>query len=343
MYFSIDELNESQLKRYVHVENIMIFTEHFVEIKNAIKHEHQRAKLNNYEKKPRNILISGPSGAGKSAIVEWYRDKHPRWVETTETEEVSKVPVLYISLPDDKNPRAAPRAILKSLGVPDRKSSETRAELNASFRYFAKECGVEVIIIDEIHNAFKAGTSGEVVRVATWLKTLINDTKIPLVLVGLQKECETLIKMESELETRFSLRFNLNFYSQETFSEWLSVLDSLDEKLPFEELSNLADGETGLRLLLASEGRFSYLMDRIIRPAAQLAIYENTPHMTMLQMFTVSKNELGFPLEKHPLNELKVPLSKLIRKNKSVKNDEIKLSKIEQNQGVKYSTGGNTL
>ena len=222
--FDLDLLSSDQAQKYKEIEDFRVMTDSFLEITKTIKHQHARSKLLNYKQRPKSVLVTGPSGAGKSAIVEYYRDHFPKQEDSNEEGEITKVPVLYISLPDDKNVKAAPRAILEVLGSPKRKVSETRNELNRAFYGLAKECGVELIIIDELHNAFKAGSEKEVSKIAFWLKTLINDAKIPLILVGLKNECERLITLEEELETRIHYRFHLEFYNQERLSIFLAIL-----------------------------------------------------------------------------------------------------------------------
>lgn len=338
MIFNFKDLDEEQQIRYKEVENVLVFTEEFSRIDSEIKHQHERSKHMNYTKKPKNIMIMGPSGVGKSAIVEYYRDKYPARDDKDEYGEITKVPVLYLSLPDDKNVKAAPRAILKALGEPDRKSTESRSDLNIAFKALARDCGVEVIIIDEVHNAYKAGTNKELVLAANWFKTLINDTKIPMVLVGLNTECKKLLSLDSELETRFQHKFELSFYSPENFNEWLSLLESLDEKLPFPESSNLCSEDISIRLFSASEGRISYLMDRIIRPASQLAIFEEAKFVTLDHMFRASQGQLNFLDSENPLNGVLVPLKKVITKVNKSKEDGIPQHEANSSQGFNYST-----
>lgn len=309
--FDLEGLSEEQMNRLKQVSELTIFTERFIKIYKAIKQQHGLSVLKKFKSRANNIMIYGPSGAGKSTIVEYYRDKHPeRHVESDEKIVTSK-PVLYVSLPNDKNPKAAPRAILHSLGAPPRRSTETASELNAAFKDLAEKTGVEVIIIDEWHNAFKGGTKNDILRAATWVKTLINDTKRLVVLVGLEEECNKLLEMDSEVETRFPRRFKLDFYDQNSLDEWLAILDSIDEKLPFPKLSNLSDRELGIRLLIASEGRLSYLMERIIQPAAYNAIFEETDYITIDQLFEAAREHLEIPDNNNPLNLAEVPLESL--------------------------------
>lgn len=311
MNFDLTELDKEQTERLLEVSNLTVFTERFSDIYKAIKNQHSLSVLNNFKSRANNIMIYGPSGAGKSTIVEYYRDKYPEREIETEDKSFSSKPVLYVSLPNDKNPKAAPRAILHSLGAPPRRSTESASELNAAFKDLAEKTGVEVIIIDEWHNAFKGGTKNDIVRAATWVKTVINDTKRLVVLVGLEDECKTLLDMDPEVETRFPRRFKVDFYDENSFSQWLALLDSIDEKLPFSKRSNLADQELAVRLLIAAEGRLSYLMERIIQPAAYTAIFEDTDYITIDQLFEASQKHLELPDNKNPLNLASVPLESL--------------------------------
>lgn len=138
---------------------------------------------------------------------------------------------------------------------------------------FAKECEVELVILDEFQHVIDRDLNTILDATADWLKHCINISGKPFILMGMPY-CDLILKANAQLERRFPMRVSLEPFGWETEAEQVefkSFLRHLDEKLPFPVRSNLCLDETAFRLYCATNGYVGYLM-KLVRGAAHLAI-----------------------------------------------------------------------
>lgn len=136
-----------------------------------------------------------------------------------------------------------------------------------------KDCGVELIILDEFQHFIDSDSNVVLVNISNWLKDLINATEKPVVLVGMPHS-EVVLTANPQLERRFSMRESLEPFGWNTSikqGEFRSFLKHLDRRLPFPKLSNLASGELSFRIYCATDGLIGYVM-KLVRRAAILAV-----------------------------------------------------------------------
>lgn len=305
-HMSLDE-------KRTHLNQFVVMTKQIHEIYEDIKIAREEAVFCGYKEQPDSVLIIGESGAGKSKIIEYYLSKYPRRTEKDKDGQRDIIPVLYAKLPDDTNPKAAPTEILRALHEPERyisragKEEETltfkgyRNDLNDMFWKLAAKCEIELIIIDEFHNAFRKNTDSARRDAAFWIKTLINQTGIPVVLMGLP-HCQSLLEEFSELGNRFPICHRLPEYSLETIREWLLFLKKVDEQLPFEQFVGLKDPELALRLLCITRGSITNLMKKLIRPAARMALRRDEDTITREALLSTAEKMFNIPQSQNPLS-----------------------------------------
>jgi hypothetical protein len=135
------------------------------------------------------------------------------------------------------------------------------------------DCGVEIIILDEFQHFIDSDSNAVLVNVSNWLKDLINETRKPVVLVGMPHS-EVVLRANPQLERRFSMRESLEPFGWNTSAkrdEFKSFLKHLDRHLPLPKRSNLSDHETAFRIYCATNGFIGYVM-KLVRRAAIMAI-----------------------------------------------------------------------
>ena len=117
---------------------------------------------------------------------------------------------------------------------------------------------MELLILDEFQH-FQDRDSHKVLRtVSDWLKLLMDETGIPIVLVG----CLTHIQFldadgNEQLQRRFGGRIELEAFRYNTSKErqdFRRFLNVIDEKLPLAEKSDLADPSIALCIFEATNG-----------------------------------------------------------------------------------------
>lgn len=300
----IDEIVKDRIRK---IESYCVITHQIKDIINDMKEQRELAKTIGYSEQPNSILVIAETGMGKTKLIKEYLQKNQPYVDKSEEGERTIAPVLSVSLPDDRGSRAAPMAILRQLGD-DLYNKGTRLELNDRFEDMAKSCGVELIIIDEFQNAIESGTDKVVYKVADWLKTIINRTNIPVVILGMPW-AQDVLSVNSQLESRFPIKHHIKMYGKDNFADWIKFLIKLDKNLPFNEPIGLKDPALAFRLLAISNGKIGALMKNVIRPAARRAAFEGLDSVPISYMLESSIKLCGVPEEANPLSLQHVPIS----------------------------------
>jgi DNA transposition AAA+ family ATPase len=284
------------------IEKYCVITHQIQEIIDDIKEQRELAKITGYEEQPNSILVTAETGMGKTKLIQEYLKKeyNQSYVQKYEGGEKTITPALYVSVPDDTGSRAAPMAILDALNDP-LYAKGTRAELNIQFANKARDCGVELIIIDEFQNAIETGTDKVIYKVAEWVKTIINRTNIPVILLGMPWALDV-VELNSQLESRFPIKHHIKMYGKNNFADWIKFLQKLDKKLPFDSLSGLNEPKLAYRLMAASQGKIGYLMKRIIRPAARIAVERELDNIPIKLLLEASIKYCKIPEESNPLS-----------------------------------------
>lgn len=200
--------------------------------------------------------LLGASGVGKTSVVEHYFKLHPPYETETET----RRPVLKVTLQPDARPKGIAADILLALGDPAWSSGTVQTLTNRATKLLAR-CGVELIVFDEFHHLFDMERARVMTKAAQWLKVLIVNTRIPVVVCGMP-EAEHVLRAE-HTERRFKERLTLRCFTWRTPAgrqEFCGMLKRLDATLPLAESSGLAEPEMAGRFYLACRGIPDYLM-----------------------------------------------------------------------------------
>lgn len=274
----IDFSKMSKIERQALAEKIFIEYPRLTDTLKKIRHCHEYSKI---AAEPECMFIGGEAGTGKTTLYEYYESQFPR----KETENASKITVLSSSTPQRATEKTLVGEILESIGDPAAKKGTADGQ-TSRLRKFIKECGVEIIILDEFQH-FVDGDSKKILKnVSDWLKNLINATKKPIVLIGQPYADEVLDANGNEqLQRRFLVRETLEPFGwpnereephkrDEKKKEFRAFLGAVDSKLPFNKRSNLSDPIMAYRFYCGTNGRVSKVM-AIVRRAAELAINDS--------------------------------------------------------------------
>ena len=258
------------------VEKLYIHFPRNIAALNAIKDCHSHAKL---AKESEGILIQGETGAGKTTIVKLYMQSYPR----SHTEERTMVPVLYARVPVPATCKSLVTKLLAEIGDP---AAERGSQVSQTLRLkkYLEACGVELLILDEFQH-FQDRDSMKVLKtVSDWLKVLMDETGVPIVLAGLPKS-HTILDSENneQLQRRFALRIVLEAFRYNTSRErqdFRRFLNVIDEKLPLTEKSDLADPTTALCIFDATNGVVANVM-KLVRRATAIALESGRERLTV--------------------------------------------------------------
>ena len=254
-----------------------------------------------YSNEPRSMSLTGETGTGKTTLIEQYMLKHP----PSETEKTSSVPIFKSLIQPDTSIRDFIGSVLKSLiaSVSGIREDDVDDELlkgslpmvrKRLYSYIA-EAEVKLIILDEFQHLISKHKKKVLSDVADTIKTLINETKVPIILVGTTK-AKAVFAENPEMSRRIAEKIQLKPFSISTDDEintFRRFLANVDKLLPFEKRSNLAEKEMTLRLYATSNGYIDDIM-RIILEAGYNAIIgdeENINKELLAQAFENTPGE----------------------------------------------------
>uniref|UniRef100_A0A0C1R924 TniB protein n=2 Tax=Tolypothrix TaxID=111782 RepID=A0A0C1R924_9CYAN len=243
--------------------NIYIMYPRFKEILSAIDDCHH---LSDLKDEPECLFLKGETGTGKTTILKSYCQNYPR----RETSTGSVVPVLSVTIPSPATVKSVVTKLLWELGDPAYDKGTTG---NQTIRLIGlmKDCGVELVFLDEFQHFIDRDSAKVLKTVSDWLKALILDTKVPMILIGLP-EAEAVFQFNCQLSRRFANRHNLLPFSwSDSGKEFRTFLHAVESQLPLSEVSDLASEDMAIRFYYASDGIIAYVM-KLIRHGIHLAL-----------------------------------------------------------------------
>jgi hypothetical protein len=236
---------------------------------------------------PGGLLITGLSGAGKSTIKSEYEGRYPR----QDLGEVTVIPVLTVDTPAGPTVKNLAESILVALGDPMSHQGSAEHKTHRIY-YFLKLCKVELLLIDEFQHFVEHAKRNEALRVTDWLKNLINQARIPVVLFGLPNS-EEILRLNVQLARRFSARYYLRPFSiddEQEVREYRGVLKVIENALPLPSVS-LSTQVMAKRFYFATYGLIDYI-GKIVDGAVLLALLEKSPTITEKHYAEAFKEEV---------------------------------------------------
>src|SRR5882724_186368 len=164
-------IEQSQFERKRLVEQIYINFPRLNQVKRQIEHCHFHSKI---AAEPECLLITGHQGAGKTTTCRSYARRYPREVNRTGV----RVPVLATAIPVPATTKSLVSKLLTALGDPAAERGTVVIQ-TLRLKRLMKECGVELIILDEFQHFIDRDSNLVLNTVANWLNDLLNETNIP--------------------------------------------------------------------------------------------------------------------------------------------------------------------
>ena len=161
---------------------------------------------------------------------------------------------------------------------------------------YLEKCKVELIFLDEFHHFIDSDTNRVLRNVCDWLKTLIIETKIPVILFGMPKSEEIMTIDNFQLSRRFNYRHSLIPFPNDDSGIGLfrKFLSDIESQLPLANKSNLAEESMSERIYYATDGTIAHVMT-LIRKGATYAIEHDIEQIDL--------KVLGIIFDKHLRHE----------------------------------------
>lgn len=140
------------------------------------------------------------------------------------------------------------------------KGTENRKTLR--LRKLMRQCKTVMVIIDEFQHFYDKVSHKVQHHVADWLKILVDDTRVALVVAGLPS-CKAVIEQNEQLAGRFLAPLvmpRFDWQRNESREEFIAILGAFHEALtPHFELPVLDGPEMAFRFYYATGGLIGYL------------------------------------------------------------------------------------
>jgi hypothetical protein len=271
----------SDAERYASIESILIMHKGFSNLLAELDYCNLYTQSSSTHNPP-CLAILGPTGAGKTKLVEEWLARNTN--RRREFPGGSHIPYLYVSVPAKASIKGTAAAFLTTLGDPN-PGRGTQWNMVTRLHTLLKSCNVRMIFVDEFQHIIDRDTKLVLNAVTDFLKDIINQSSIPMILIGQTGEAEPILLANPQLSRRvgtprYLKPFPWDRTQQETIAEFRTIMESIDQALPF-DLSGLGSEEMAYRFHYASNGYLGWII-HIIRRAAHLAILTQCPTLNRL-------------------------------------------------------------
>jgi Cdc6-like AAA superfamily ATPase len=249
------------------VERVYVRFPRIVDLLGKMRHSLEFSKIS---AEPECMVIKGNLGLGKTTLGKAFARDYPRKL----TEEETIIPVLLVKVPVPATVKGFTSTILKAFGDPAFNKGSTIGQTLRIYDY-VRDCKTDLLIFDDFQHFIDRDSLLVLRTLSDWLKNLIDETRKPIIVVGMPS-CDAVLDepQNEQLKRRFAIRECLepfSWKSKEERKRLRNFLDLVDEQLPFSECSHLADFNTASLIQKATGGTIAYIM-KLIRRAAALAI-----------------------------------------------------------------------
>ena len=248
----------TQLPGLKRANSVLIRYPRFKELHEAIQ---MCQRLSQGAGEPQCMSLEGRTGAGKSTLVRTYAESFAR----VETQDGTRVPVLYMEVPSPVGIRDFASAALKQMGDPAYERG-TRASMTMRLIGLIKACGVDLVILDDFHHLIDSETNHILAQVSEWLKYLIKETGVPVLVVGIEGKVELILQANPQLSRLFAARetlqpFPWNPSNPKTVQEFARFVEYVEKAIGMPLSSEVNRLELLYRLHYATDGIVGNLMN----------------------------------------------------------------------------------
>lgn len=224
------------------------------------------------------IAVTGESRTGKSRVLEECFTLHPQ----ERKPDGLNVPILRVKAPSKPTVKGLVELMLRSMSDPTFSAGTENAK-TIRLLTLMKNTGTRMVMIDEFQHFQDKGSRRIMHHVADWLKILVDDSKVALVVAGLPS-CSAVISQNEQLAGRFLApilmpRFDWKIDSHR--EEFVGILGAFQESIgQLFDLPRLDSAEMIFRCYCASGGLMGYLT-KFLRQAVWDAIDGERKQITL--------------------------------------------------------------
>lgn len=199
----------------------------------------------------RGLVILGESGTGKTHVLKKILSGYPEIRTDTGVKKI----IVYVRTGSKPTTKGLAEIILHAMGDPRSDKGSVTTKTNR-IRKLIKDLGVMLIIVDEFQHFVDKSSAKVQMEVVDWLKVLIEDTGVGLVVAGVPY-AEAAIKINDQQTRRFkspNIMPQYNWNNTSDRSEFRGVLKAFEKTLPGFCFPDLSSTEMAFRFYCASSG-----------------------------------------------------------------------------------------
>ncbi len=298
--YELDPIERQKIANFIYIESPLL--------RNALNSIQECRESFKIQREPDSILIYGDRGTGKTSLIDKYIEKHgQKRLEDGSTQ----TPVFRCEVKGGSNVSQFYTSVLKGLGDPFPEKGHASHKGERLTRLLV-DLKTELIIIDEFHELLNRFTKKVQTEVASQIKTLINESKIPIVLAGTMT-AKYVLDNNEELSRRFLTSKQLprfSIFSANDRNTFRKFLAEYDKALPFKKLSDLAADEMYERFFAATIGLPSGI-GSIIRHASRAAIEDGSDNIQMKHLAPAFEKTLADKTPTNGKNPFEINISEL--------------------------------
>lgn len=254
---------------YKLIENTLVPHSAFIEASNRLE---QCFNFSEGALEPICIAVVGESRTGKSRALEECLSNHsPIRLETG-----LSVPIIKVKTPSKPTVKSLAELMLRALKDPLFNVGTENAK-TIRLQVLMKQAGVRMVMIDEFQHFYDKGSHKIMHHVADWLKILVDDCRVALVVAGLPS-CTAVIDQNEQLSGRFLSPIFMPRFDWEVDDhreEFLGILGAFQESISAEfDIPSLDSSEMAFRCYTGTGGLIGYLT-KFLRQVVWNAISKN--------------------------------------------------------------------
>jgi hypothetical protein len=218
------------------------------------------------------IALVGDSRTGKSRVQEECFAAHPQERKS----EGLLVPILRVKTPSKPTVKGLAELMLQAMSDP-RFYAGTENAKTIRLRTLMRNAGTRMVMIDEFQHFYDKGSRKVMYHVADWLKILVDDSRVALVVAGLP-ECQAVLDQNEQLAGRFLtpiLMPRFDWKLADHRAEFTGILAAFHESISkCFDMPKLDSADMAFRCYCGTGGLIGYLT-KFLRQAVWNALDDN--------------------------------------------------------------------
>ena len=258
---------------------------------------------------PTCVAIVGETRTGKSRLLEEFRDNH----QSTRNLDGKETPVLSVRVPAKPTVKGLVELLLHELGDP-LSGKGTVTNKTVRLMMLIAKSKTKVVMLDEFQHFQDKASEKICHEVADWLKILVDDTKVALVVAGLPI-CRAVINQNEQLASRFNSAVRMPRFDwaiQLQREEFIAILYCFYESMRQHfDVFDFSEPETAFRIYCGTGGLIGYI-SKLLRAVVRDAVSSGRTVITYQDFATAYSNstwETGNGLASSTIFNLSVNLT----------------------------------